>query len=177
MNYYESGDLGNYISKNFYDIDWNAKLEILDNIIGGLNHIHSQKFIHRDLHCGNVLYSNPSSKHPAVISDLGISKSSTESTDSDIIYGIIPYMAPEIFLGHKYSTATDIYSFGMIMWEVMMGRKPCWDQNHDIDLILEIVDGFRPPILINAPEDYIKLMQDCWHSDPSKRPTVAILKR
>ncbi len=60
---YESGDLVNYIISNFYNTVWN----ILNHIIGGLFHIHSQKIVHR-------LYSNPYSKHPAVISDLGISK-------------------------------------------------------------------------------------------------------
>ncbi|CAB4421446.1 unnamed protein product [Rhizophagus irregularis] len=56
--------------------------------------------------------------------DLGISKSATECTeDSNENYGIIPYMAPEIFQGQKYTEASDIYSYGMIMWEFMAGRS------------------------------------------------------
>ncbi|CAI2173926.1 6123_t:CDS:2 [Funneliformis geosporum] len=109
----------------------------------GLYHIHNSNFIHRDLHSGNILYSKLYSKHPAVISDLGISKSSTESTDNDNIYGIIPYIAPEIFLGQEYTTAADIYSFGMIMWELLTGRKPFWDQDYDADLIIKICDDIR----------------------------------
>ncbi|RGB40123.1 hypothetical protein C1646_688500, partial [Rhizophagus diaphanus] len=50
----------------------------------------------------------------------------------------------------------------MIMWE-----------NHNTELIIEICDGLRPPIITNAPEGYIDLMKDCWHSDPEKRPTAA----
>ena len=74
MDYYESGDLGYYIKKYFYDLDWTKKLDILNHIIKGLDHIHGQNFIHRDLHSGNILYSNTNvnSKHPVVISDLGI---------------------------------------------------------------------------------------------------------
>ncbi|CAB4403757.1 unnamed protein product [Rhizophagus irregularis] len=104
--------------------------------------------------------------------DLGISKSATESTDdnNNENYGIIPYMAPEIFHGQKYTKASDIYSFGMVMWELMTGRRPFWDRNHDTELIIEICDGLRPPIVTNAPGDYIELMQKCWHSDPEKRP-------
>ena len=60
----------------------------------------------------------------------------------------------------------------MIMWELMTGRKPFWDKIHDTDLIIEICDGLRPPIVTNAPEGYIDLMQECWHSDPNKRPTT-----
>src|SRR5436190_5716173 len=60
----------------------------------------------------------------------------------------------------------------MIMWEVMTGRRPFWDKSHDADLILEIVDGLRPPIVTNAPEGYIELMEECWYSDSNKRPTA-----
>ena len=104
---------------------------------------------------------------------MGISKSATETTDdNNENYGIIPYMAPEIFQGQKYTKESDIYSFGMIMWEFMTARRPFWDRNHDIDLIIEICDGLRPPIVTNAPEGYIELMKECWHSDPKKRQSA-----
>ncbi|RGB37527.1 kinase-like domain-containing protein, partial [Rhizophagus diaphanus] len=86
----------------------------------GLENIHYSDIIHRDLHSGNIFFT----KYNAYIGDLGISKSATESTDNNENYGIIPYMAPEIFQGQKYTKASDIYSFGMIMWEFMTGRRP-----------------------------------------------------
>src|SRR6266542_5699127 len=171
MKYYKS-DLRNYITKDFYSIEWNKKLKILKHIAEGLDHIYGQKIIHRDLHSKNILCENDDD---VAISDLGISKSAMESTDDNESYGIISYMAPEILQGKKYTTASDIYSFSMIMWELMTGRKPFWDQNDltDLDLIIKICDGFRPPIVTNAPKDYIKLMQECWNSDPDKRPAAA----
>ena len=60
----------------------------------------------------------------------------------------------------------------MIMWELMTGRRPFWDQSHDANLIVKICDGIRPPIKTNAPKGYIEVMQECWHSDPKKRPTA-----
>ncbi|POG82979.1 kinase-like domain-containing protein [Rhizophagus irregularis DAOM 181602=DAOM 197198] len=110
------------------------------------------------------------------LGDLGLSKSATEITDDDNNkenYGIIPYMAPEIFKGKKYTKESDIYSFGMIMWEFMTSRRPFWNRSHDAELIIEICDGLRPPIVTNAPEGYIELMKECWHSDPNKRPIAA----
>ncbi|CAI2164867.1 4729_t:CDS:2 [Funneliformis geosporum] len=106
----------------------------------------------------------------ACIGDLGISKSATETSDNNEIYGIIPYMAPEIFKGGQYTTSSDIYSFGMIMWELMVGRRPFWDQPHDTDLIIKICDGVRPPIITDAPIGYIELLKKCWDPDPNKRP-------
>ncbi|CAI2185621.1 2041_t:CDS:2 [Funneliformis geosporum] len=111
------------------------------------------------------------------IGDLGLSKSAIEADDNET-YGIIPYMAPEIFQGQKYTTASDIYSFGMIMWECMTGRRPFWDRAHDTELILDICDGLRPPIgNINAPEGYIELMKECWDPDQSKKLASGIIGR
>ena len=84
-------------------------------------------------------------------------------------------MVPEILQRRKYTKASDIYRFGMIMWELMTGRRPFWDQNHDTKLIIEICDGLRPQIVTNAPEGYIELMKECWHSDPNKRPTGNVI--
>ena len=169
MPYYESGDLIHYISNDFYNISWYTKLAKLRCIINGLVNIHSVDIIHRDFHSGNIFFGNKV-YNDVYIGDLGISKSATESTDDNENYGIIPYMAPEIFQGQKYTKESDIYSFGMIMWEFMTARRPFWDRSHDIDLIIEICDGLRPPIVTNAPEGYIELMKECWHSDPEKRP-------
>jgi len=175
MKYYKS-DLRNYITENFYNIDWNKKLKILTHIVEGLNHIHKQNIIHRDLHSKNILCEN---EDDVVISDLGISKSAMESTDDNENFGIISYMAPEIWQRKKYTTSSDIYSFSMIMWELMTGRKPFWnwDPNGN-DLMIKIQDGLRPSIVTDAPKDYIKLMRECWNSDPNRRPTTAnIFKR
>src|SRR4051812_36976835 len=168
MKYYEFGDLMKYISKDFFNISWYNKLKELFYIIIGLGELHDTNIIHKDFHSGNIFLKEG---EIATIGDLGISKSAMDG-DNDEIYGIIPYVAPEIFQGQKYTKASDIYSFGMIMWELMTGRRPFWDQNHDIDLIIGICDGLRPPIVTNAPDGYIELMQECWHSDLNKRPSA-----
>ncbi|GES89974.1 kinase-like domain-containing protein [Rhizophagus clarus] len=174
MPYYKLGDLVNYITNDFYSIDWYTKLEDLYGIIRGLINIHRVNIIHRDFHSGNIFFGKKYGVDEAFIGDLGISKSATESTNdtNNENYGIIPYMAPEIFKGQKYTKASDIYSLGMIMWELMTGRRPFWDRNHDIELIIEICDGLRPPIVTNAPKGYIELMKECWHEDPNKRPVA-----
>ena len=147
INYCGSGDLRNYITSNFDKMSWRTKLYDLMDIIKGLELIHDTEIIHRDFHSGNILIEG----FPK-ISDLGLSKSSTELSDDDNeIYGVIPYIAPEIFHGKNYTVESDIYSFGMIMWEFITGRRPFWNRIHDTELIVEICDGLRPPIIINAP--------------------------
>ena len=172
--YYSGGSLTHYITEDFFDLSWSNKLFYLYYIICGLKNIHDANIIHKDYHSGNIFIII--CDDCAVTGDLGISKSSLDNDEDEEIYGIIPYVAPEILHRQKYTKASDIYGFGMIMWELMIGRKPFWDKIHDTDLIIEICDGLRPPIVTNAPEGYIELMQECWHSDPNKRPTATELK-
>ncbi|CAB4420349.1 unnamed protein product [Rhizophagus irregularis] len=166
--YHELGDLTHYVTNNFFNITWRGKLNKLYGIANGLRFIHLANVIHKDHHSGNIFVHNTGTK----IGDLGLSKSSLNDDEDNEVYGIIPYVAPEVLQGHKYTKASDIYSYGMIMWELMTGRRPFWDRNHDTDLIIEICDGLRPPIVTNAPEGYIELMQSCWHPDPNKRPNA-----
>src|SRR5688572_16461070 len=171
MKYY-TFDLRNYITKNkdFYNIKWDKKLKILRHIAEGLRYIHNQNIIHQDLHSGNILCEN---ENDVVISDLGISKSAMESANDKII-GIISYIAPEILRRKECTKASDIYSFSMIMWELLTGRIPSYDDFDNItEFTIKILDGHRPKHKdYIAPEGYIKLMQECWDSDPIKRPNA-----
>jgi len=143
MDYYQLGDLAHYITNKFYDTSWLTKLYQLFKIANSLENIHRKNIIHRDLHSGNILMKE--NEWDVKIGDLGLSKSATESSDDNENYGIIPYMAPEIFQGQRYTKASDIYSFGMIMWELMTGRRPFWDQEI---LLMIYVMGFIPQLVI-----------------------------
>jgi len=103
---------------------------------------------------------------------LGLSQPANATSLSNEIYGVVPYIAPEIFQGSKFSKESDIYSLGMIMWELTTGCKPFANIEHDHNLIYEIIDGKRPEITYDTPEFFANLMKRCWNSDPSKRPTT-----
>ncbi|RIA86973.1 kinase-like domain-containing protein [Glomus cerebriforme] len=85
-------------------------------------------------------------------------------------------MAPEVLRNNPYTPASDIYSFSMIMWEFTSGIPPYSNKAHDYQLVLDICKGVRPEIIENTPKCYVDLMEKCWDSDPSKRPTIIILE-
>ncbi|GBC06414.1 hypothetical protein RclHR1_06810003 [Rhizophagus clarus] len=169
MEYASGGDLHKHLQKNFVNITWNKKIYTLWKISEGLNAIHKKDFMHRDFHSGNILLSSYQSW---LICDLGLSQPANNTSSNNEIYGVIPYIAPEIFKGSAFSKESDIYSLGMIMWELTTGCKPLANIEHNIDLILEIIDGKRPDITNDTPECFSNLMKRCWNSDPSKRPSM-----
>ena len=175
MDYVEDGSLRNLLKQNnFYN--WGIKLHALSNIISGLDAIHKSKLVHCDLHDGNILCD---SIYSSFISDLGLSKPIDHfqnKLNSESVYGVIPYMAPEVLRGKPYTPASDIYSFAMIMWELTSGVPPFDDRAHDFHLSLSICKGERPEIIEGTPQCYIDLMKKCWDLDPLKRPSTSELK-
>ena len=110
------------------------------------------------------------------IKDLGLC-GPVDDESSDKIYGIIPYIAPEILQGGKNTKQSDVYSVGMLMWEIFAGHPPFDDKAHDADLILKICKGLRPQILPEIPDDYAQMMQKCWDEDSTKRPTIREIRK
>ena len=128
------------MKENFKTFDWENKLMLLYNLISGLEGIHQKQMVHRDFHTGNILlydmciieYGNM-----VFISDMGLC-GEVGNIDETNIYGVMPYMSPEVLRGNPYTQAADIYSFGMIMYFVATKRQPFSDCAHDQYLALNI---------------------------------------
>ncbi|PKY25382.1 kinase-like protein [Rhizophagus irregularis] len=179
MQYASGGDLHKYLREQFTNITWDKrKISILWQIAKGLETIHNAKFIHRDFHSGNMLIDLSYDKaHQWQIGDLGLSQPVDSVSSNNEIYGVIPYIAPEIFKGSTFSKESDVYCVGMIMWELTTGCKPFANVEHDINLIYKILDGERPEITKDTPECYANLMKSCWDPDPEKRPSITEIRK
>ena len=164
-----------YQSKKNDEFDWNDKLLLLLNIIKGLKIIHQKQMVHRDFYTGNLLVYG-GRKHTInwmCISDMGLCGEVGNTGKETKIYGVMPYVAPEVLNGKPYTQAADIYSFGMIMYFVATGRQPFADRAYCQDLALSICNGIRPEITEkDAPKCYIDLMKRCWDPDPNNRPNA-----
>jgi len=173
MSYAEYGSLKKNLSKIVKDI-WLKKLIYLYTIVNGLNVMHQEKMIHCDFHHGNILKT--SIGIVLSINDLGLCKPIESIPKKNEIYGVLPFVAPEVLRGKSYTPASDIYSFSMIMWEFTSGILPFNDRAHDLQLALSICKGERPEIIKNTPKCYIDLMEKCWNKEPLKRPSALDIK-
>ncbi|GBB99141.1 hypothetical protein RclHR1_03430002 [Rhizophagus clarus] len=177
MSYAKKGNLRKCLS-DIIKLKWQDKLQLLIKIILGLKVIHESNLIHSDLHDGNILMSD--NHNELFIIDLGLCKPindlQTSDKENNEIYGVMPYIAPEVLRKKPYTPASDIYSLSIIMWEFTSGIPPFNDRAHDHQLIYDICKSKRPKIIRNTPKCYVDLMKRCWDSNPSNRPIITELE-
>ncbi|RIA94329.1 kinase-like domain-containing protein [Glomus cerebriforme] len=175
LDFCEDGNLRNYLNKNY--VGYESKIQKLFGISRGLLDIHNAGKVHKDFHSGNILfgYDNP------YISDLGMCQPANVKAQREGIYGVLPYMAPEVIRGHHYEKAADIYSFGIMMNEFISEEIPYNDIPHDDFLAIKICKGLRPNISQETPKLLSDLIIKCWDAKIENRPTTKelcqILKR
>ena len=182
MEYSPNGSLQQAIKLEYYSraiSEWDDTHKLI-NIYGlasAMAYLHRHNILHRDLKTENILlddYLFPK------VSDFGLSTiSSSESTQSMIfdhgsnfVCGTPIYMSPEIIKEHKYTKAGDVYSFSLIVYEIMTMTAPFNELHSFIEIIKKVVfDKERPKIDQNVPSSYRNLIEKCWQEDPNKRPS------
>jgi serine/threonine protein kinase len=167
--------LRKHLDKNYNSLTFKDKLDIITKICLGLDCIHNHNIIHRDLHLGNILYSKiDRRKFDISISDFGFCKPAFETSEvKNKLFGVMPYMAPEVWVGKGYTKKSDIYSFGVIINEIISGSKPFHNIPHDHQLAIDICrHGLRPGIRSETPEALKDLINRCWDANPENRPNT-----
>uniref|UniRef100_A0A9J2PLY1 receptor protein-tyrosine kinase n=1 Tax=Ascaris lumbricoides TaxID=6252 RepID=A0A9J2PLY1_ASCLU len=149
-------------------------VDMLRGIAAGMKYLTEKGFIHRDLAARNVLVD---SKLCCKIADFGLSRGLEGSVEQEYTTngGKIPvrWTAPEAITHRKFTAASDVWSFGVVMWEVCsFGERPYWEWTNQ-KVISEITLGYRLPAPMDTPQSLHDLMMRCWHIDRHKRPTFA----
>ncbi|RHZ79958.1 hypothetical protein Glove_139g362 [Diversispora epigaea] len=175
LRYLEDGNLRNFLNNNFNNINWENKFRYLKDLALDFHVIHLLDIIHRDFHPGNILSYN--FKDPVShlrISDFGLSKligKNVELPQKRNVFGVLPYIAPEVLGGEEYTKAADVYSFAIIAYEIVTGFQPYSDVTHDNDLALKICNGLRPKIPHHIPKLITLMIMRCWDARITCRPT------
>ena len=176
--YCAGGDLFNLLhkKKNVF-ISWQQKLKILQEIAKGMIFLHSNNYIHRDLKSLNILLSSevnlPNDNIQLKISDFGLSRMLSDDSFMTGQLGTCHWMAPEVLNSSSYTNKADVYSFGIVMYEVITRETPYRGKTHEEIRTQILLHRLRPDLSIippNCPVVLRSLMVLCWDQDCRKRP-------
>ncbi|RHZ51624.1 hypothetical protein Glove_476g37 [Diversispora epigaea] len=174
LKYAKEGNLREYLKINFNNINWLQKLCNLYNLSLRLRNIHKLDIVHQDFHPGNILSDN-FKEYIMWISDFGLSKligANPNNPEKKNIVGVLPYIAPEVLSGdEEYTKAADVYSFGIVAYEIVTGFPPYSDIPHDKDLAMKICNGLRPKIPFHTLKLITRMIMRCWDARVTHRPT------
>lgn len=169
MEYLPGGNLYTLIHYNYYTLEKSSTLryEIISDIIKGMTYLHDMKILHRDLTSKNLLLdSNMNCK----VGDFGLSRIKEENGEMTAQIGCLWYSAPEVFRGETYSEAADVFSFAMIVYELLSGIDPTRKIPALKFANMVAYENYRPSIP-PCTTRWEKLISACWHPEASMRPS------
>ncbi|XP_030050428.1 ephrin type-A receptor 5 isoform X2 [Microcaecilia unicolor] len=169
--YMENGSLDTFLKKNDGQFTVIQLVGMLRGIASGMKYLSDMGYVHRDLAARNILIN---SNLVCKVSDFGLSRILED--DPEAAYttrgGKIPirWTAPEAIAFRKFTSASDVWSYGIVMWEVMSyGERPYWEMTNQ-DVIKAVEEGYRLPSPMDCPAALYQLMLDCWRKDRNSRP-------
>uniref|UniRef100_A0A3Q4H1E8 receptor protein-tyrosine kinase n=1 Tax=Neolamprologus brichardi TaxID=32507 RepID=A0A3Q4H1E8_NEOBR len=169
--YMENGSLDTFLKKNDGQFTVIQLVGMLRGIASGMRYLSDMGYVHRDLAARNILVN---SNLVCKVSDFGLSR--VLEDDPEAAYttrgGKIPirWTAPEAIAYRKFTSASDVWSYGIVMWEVMSyGERPYWEMSNQ-DVIKAVEESYRLPGPMDCPEALYHLMMDCWQRERSNRP-------
>jgi serine/threonine protein kinase len=186
MEWIPEGTLGEVLfGEKAVPLNWETRLKYAMDIATGLAYLHAQSIMHLDFRSPNLLIKSKSSSSPVCVkvADFGLSTNSSGSHKG--LKAFNPYWSsPEVILRKTYDLSTDIYSLGIVLWELLQNGRPFEEHQSKFKGGPEIVfsnaianDGLRPTFPAGTPESLKKLISDCWQASAELRPCAADVVR
>ncbi|XP_015893672.2 uncharacterized protein LOC107427772 isoform X1 [Ziziphus jujuba] len=172
--YMVNGSLRNALQKNEKILDKRKRLLIAMDVAFGMEYLHGKNIVHFDLKSDNLLVNLRDPHRPICkVGDLGLSKVKCQTLISGGVRGTLPWMAPELLNGSSslVSEKVDVFSFGIVLWELLTGEEPYADLHYGAIIGGIVSNTLRPAIPESCDLEWKSLMESCWSSEPSERPS------
>ncbi|XP_018532753.1 ephrin type-B receptor 3 isoform X1 [Lates calcarifer] len=169
----ENGALDSFLRLNDGRFTMTQLVGMLRGIAAGMKYLSDMNYVHRDLAARNILVN---SNLVCKVSDFGLSRflddTSADPTYTSSLGGKIPirWTAPEAIAFRKFTSASDVWSYGIVMWEVVSyGERPYWDMSNQ-DVMTAVEQDYRLPPPMDCPMVLHQLMLECWMKERNLRP-------
>ncbi|XP_015160759.1 serine/threonine-protein kinase STY17-like isoform X3 [Solanum tuberosum] len=172
------GSIYNFLHKQKGAFKLPTLLKVAADVSKGMNYLHQNNIIHRDLKTANLLMD----EHGAVkVGDFGVARVQAQTGVMTAETGTYRWMAPEVIEHRPYDHKADVFSFGIVLWELLSGEIPYAHLTPLQAAIGVVQQDLRPRIPEHAHPKLVELVEKCWQQDPTQRPDFSeildILKR
>ncbi|XP_034588525.1 serine/threonine-protein kinase STY8 isoform X2 [Setaria viridis] len=164
--YMPGGNLYDFLHKQKNTLDLTMILRIAIGISRGMDYLHQNNIVHRDLKTANLLMG---SDH---IADFGVSRNPPQEGDMTAETGTYRWMAPEVINHKPYDHRADVFSFAVVLWELVTSKMP-YENLTPLQAALGVRQGMRLEIPSWVHPQLSKLIQQCWDENPNVRPSFA----
>ncbi|RGB37338.1 kinase-like domain-containing protein [Rhizophagus diaphanus] len=179
MEYVDGSSLQNYLKENFEKLTWEDKFRLAFQLAHVVSCLHNKGIVHGNLNSGNILVHQNNIK----LGDLGLSKRINETLKTPMnqseLFVAAPYIDPiwfnnsnNLMQPYSLSEKSDVYSIGVLLWEISSGQLPFKGESYDASLVMQISKGYREKIISDTPIDYSNLYTECWNGKPKNRPSM-----
>ncbi|XP_020573767.1 uncharacterized protein LOC110020120 isoform X2 [Phalaenopsis equestris] len=172
--YMVNGSLRSVLQRNDKTLDpWKCLLIAMD-VAFGMEYLHGKNIVHFDLKSDNLLVNLRDPQRPICkVGDLGLSKVKCNTLISGGVRGTLPWMAPELLNGSSnlVSEKVDVFSFGIVMWELLTGEEPYADLHYGAIIGGIVSNTLRPAVPDSCDPEWGALMEQCWAAEPTERPS------
>ncbi|GAV72658.1 ACT domain-containing protein/Pkinase_Tyr domain-containing protein [Cephalotus follicularis] len=167
--YMPGGSLYDYLHKNANVLKLSQLLKFAIDVSKGMEYLHQNNIIHRDLKTANLLMDT----HNVVkVADFGVARFQNQKGVMTAETGTYRWMAPEVINHQPYDQKADVFSFAIVLWELMTAKVP-YDYMTPLQAALGVRQGLRPDLPENSHPKLLDLMQRCWEAVPDKRPAFS----
>jgi serine/threonine protein kinase len=176
LEFMAEGSLDKFLARMQQEISVLDLVQMVKHTIAGMSYLEQNNIVHRDLALRNLLVSKVDGKYTVKVSDFGMSRSTEKGYYQSEEKSIpVKWSAPEVLEYGRSTSRSDVWSFGVCLWEMFSYGKLPYPGMSNIEVANNVLRGYRMEAPLDCPTEVYEIMVSCWKAEPENRPTFGDL--